>query len=135
MLDKVPLNVRITMTVKPSAGVNSFGLCMRGIGNYDKGTELKFDIPEKRIQYGEPQNGGPAENLKESIALSEIEGFDKSFTLDVIITGTIIEVCIDNRQTLITRNYENVGDRLFLSAKNSEVTFEDIKVYPLISKD
>jgi len=135
MLDKIPQNVRITMIIKPSAGAKSFGLCMRGIGDYDKGCELKFDVPEKRIQYGEPQNGGPEENLKENIALNEIDGLDKSFTLDVIITGTIIDACIDNRQTLITRNYENIGDRLFFFAKNGEVTFEDIKVCPLLNKN
>ena len=130
MSDNIPRNVRITMVVKPTAGIKTFGLCMRGEGNYEKGCELQFDVIGKRIQYGEPQNGGPSTESK--IALSEIEGLDKPFTLDIVVTGTIIDACIDNRHTIIRRYYPEKGDRLFFFARNGEVTFEDISVRPLV---
>ncbi|MCK9414713.1 MAG: hypothetical protein M0Q53_20600 [Prolixibacteraceae bacterium] len=129
MLDEIPQNVRITMTVKPTADSKLFGLCMRGDGDYARGIELQFDISGKRVQFGEPQNGLPAPESK--IALNNVDGLDKPFTLDIIVTGTIIDVNIDNRQTLITRCYED-GNRLFLYAKNGDVTFKDIKVRPLV---
>ena len=52
----------------------------------------------------------------------------------VIIKGTVIYACIDNRQTLIRRNYDNAGERLFLFAKDGDVTFEEIKVRPLVNQ-
>ena len=132
MLEGIPQDIKISIQVRPEQGSKYFGLCFRGTGNYDTGCELQFDPSDERVQFGIPKNGGPAENLKENVSLSGVKGLDKTFTLDIIIKGTIIDVCIDNRHTLIRRNYDNVGDRLFLFANKANVHFEGIKICPLI---
>jgi hypothetical protein len=57
---------------------------------------------------------------------------DRPFTLDVIVRDDIIDTCIDQRRTMITRrDPEPTGDRLFFFVRDGEVAFEDVVVRPL----
>ena len=41
-VDDVPHDVRIRLTVRPSRGVEVFGVCLCGEGDYQAGSELSF---------------------------------------------------------------------------------------------
>jgi beta-fructofuranosidase len=137
-LDGVARNVRITLRVVPQPGARSFGLCLRGKGDYEDGCELRFDPGRQRAQYGVPRNHGPANDATGSVvagrdyAIADVEGLDRPFTLDIIVKDDLVDTCIDGRRTMITRrDPEPGGDRLFFFAREGQVTFESIKVRPL----
>ncbi len=138
MLTGVPRNVRITLRVVPQPGARAFGLCVRGKGEYEGGCELRFDPDRKRAQYGVPENRGPAGDAAGLIsqgrdfAIQNVEDLDRPFALDVIVKDNLIDVCIDQRRTMISRrDPEPTGDRLFFFARDGAVTFESVEVRPL----
>jgi hypothetical protein len=52
--------------------------------------------------------------------------------LRIVVKDDIIDTCIDQRRTMITRRIpEPGGDRLCLFAQDGEVTFDKIVVRPL----
>jgi beta-fructofuranosidase len=68
-------------------------------------------------------------------ARSVSTGTDQSFTLDLIVKDDLVDACIDNRRTIITRNHAKLtGDRLFFFANHGEVSFEDVRVQPLLEE-
>jgi hypothetical protein len=134
----VPQNVRVTLRIVPQSGAKAFGLCFRGKGNYEGGCELRFEPQRQRAQYGTPTDRGPAKDSTGPIAqgrdfaLQDVAQLDRPFTLDVIVRDDIIDTCIDQRRTMITRrDPEPTGDRLFFFVRDGEVAFEDVVVRPL----
>jgi hypothetical protein len=137
-LSGVPKNIRLTLRIVPQPGAKAFGLCLRGKGQYDGGCELRFEPGRQRVQYGVPENHGPAKDATDRIAmgrdfaLENVENLDRSFTLDIVVKDDIIDMCIDRRRTMITRRIpEPTGDRLFFFAQEGDVRFEDVAVRPL----
>lgn len=138
MLTGAPQDVRITLRVVPQPGAKRFGLCLRGKGNYESGCELRFEPGRRLPQYGAPVNCGPANDSQGPIArgrdyaIQDVENLDRPFNVDIIAKGDIIDACIDNRRTMITRrDPQPDGDRLFFFAEGGAVTFQDIAVRPL----
>jgi beta-fructofuranosidase len=138
VLKGVPQDARITLRVKPAAGVRAFGLCVRGEGAYAGGCELRFEPARRRVQYGTPADGGMAPDSKANgygadFGIESISGLDRAFQLDVIVKSDFVDSCIDNRRTIISRRPDRPqGDRLFFFANGGEVSFEDVTVSPLV---
>jgi hypothetical protein len=64
--------------------------------------------------------------------ISSVTDINRSFTLDIIVKDDLVDACIDNRRTIITRNRTRLdGDRLFLFVSHGAVVYEDIQVCPL----
>jgi len=138
-LGPVPKNVRLTLRVTPRPDTRAFGLCLRGKGNYDGGCELRFEPGRQRVQYGIPENHGPAKDSTDRIALGRdfaiesVEKLERPFTLEIIVKDDVVDTCIDQRRTMITRRVpEPDGDRLFFFVQDGEVTFQDVAVRPLV---
>ena len=67
------------------------------------------------------------------MAIPGVRDIDKSFTLDLIVKDDLIDACIGNRRTIITRNLTKLtGDRLFFFVQDGKATFDEIRVQPLI---
>ncbi|MBC8443361.1 hypothetical protein H8D79_01405, partial [PVC group bacterium] len=131
MLNGVSTNARITAKVAPAPDSSYFGLCLRGSGNYESGHELRIEPFRQKVGWRIPQSDSVSEN--EPCAIYDIEGLDRPFTLDIIAKDDILDVCIDDRRTLVIRLADRLdGDRLFFFAQNANVAFEDISVRPLI---
>jgi hypothetical protein len=131
-LDGVPQNVRITLRVKPKAGAKHFGLCVRGQGDYGTGCELQFEPAKQHVQFGPVADGQMAKEPGNWMAIGGVPGIGQPFTLDLIVKDDLVDACIDNRRTIITRNCAKLtGDRLFFFVNQGEVTFEEIQVRPL----
>ncbi len=134
-LEEIPQNVRITLRVKPQAGVKHFGLCVRGQGEYASGCELQFEPPLQHVQFAPVADGQIAKRPGNWRAVGGVTDIDKPFTLDVIVKDDLVDACIDNRRTIITRNRTKLGgDRLFFFVDHGEVTFEEIQVRPLLDE-
>ncbi len=137
-VDKVPHDVRIRLTVHPSEGMEAFGLCLRGEGDYQQGSELSFRPAEKHVQFGHPRDGGLDEIQEvrhtmsgDTGAMPPVLGLDRPFTVELIAKERILDVCIDNRRTFIARRDELGGERLFFFARGGKVVFEGIEICPL----
>jgi len=129
MLTDVPDNARITLQVEATPNSQYFGLCVKGTGDYQQGCELRFEPINQRVQFGAPKDGGMGE--ESGHAISHVEGLDRPFTLDIILKDDIVDVCVDNRRTIIGR-YKQNGDRIFFFAQNADVVFDSIEIRPLL---
>ena len=129
MLTSVPQNVRITLVVRPEANSQYFGLCLRGAGDYEKGCELRFEPSRQRVQFGTPHEGRMGADS--GYAMEHVEGLDRPFALDIVVKDDVVDVCIDNRRTIVTRYWNPRGDRLFLFAQDADVAFDSIEIRPL----
>jgi hypothetical protein len=129
MLTGVPQNVRITLTVKPKADSSAFGLRMRGSGKYEAGCELRFEPSRQRVQFDTPHQG--QRGVESDAAILDVEGLDRSFTLDIFLKDDVVDACIDNRRTIVSRCWNPGGDRLFFFAQNGDVTFDSVEIRPL----
>ncbi len=142
MLKKVPTDVYISMTVKPKPGVKSFGLTFHGAGKYQRGRELRFEPGKERVQFGDAYDGKLAKESKgrshtaRDFAIGAVKELDKPFKLEIVVKkNRMIDVCIDDRRTIINRVRGIGGDSLFFFARNGAVKFENIEVRPLKHKD
>ncbi len=106
-----------------------------------------------RAQWGEPRNGSLAKRVPEvhdffspfapyrggDFAIEHVIGLDRPFTLDVIVEydwksdTTIVDACIDERRTMITRRNRLTGDQLFFFVQAGEVVFDDVIVRPILN--
>lgn len=134
MLTGLPPNVRISLRIRPGAGVKQFGLTVRGRGDYEDGCELQFEPGRKLAQYGAPDHGGMGKEFvgdPEGFGcITNLPGLDRPFQLDLIVKDDFVDACIDNRRAVFRRQYAR-GDRLFFFVNRGEVVFEDISVRPL----
>lgn len=131
VMDGVPQDFRLTCRVTPTPGAqHCFGFCLRGEANYERGYELRFWPFDGRVEVCRPlapMGEWPAR------AITRVEGIDQPFDLDVLFTGELLDICVDNRRTLICRCPEVKGDRLFVFAHDADVTFSPITLRPLAS--
>ena len=137
----VPHDVRIRLTVRPSEGVEAFGLCVRGEGDYREGNELSIRPNDGHIQFGHPQNGDldkkqPVQRQMrgDTGAMPPVTDLAGPLTIDLIAKGRILDVCIDNRRTLIGRREGLGGTDVFFFAKGGTVVFERIEICPLVEE-
>ena len=120
MLEGLPQNARLRITVTPEGDAALVGLSLRGSGHLESGYELRFLPMERRVELLDQ-------------AITAVEGLSTTFEVDIILQGDLIDVCINRRRCLINRCSELAGDRLFLFALNAAVTFDGIEVRPLAS--
>lgn len=129
MMQDVPTQARITLDVIPEPSSARFGLCLRAQADLQQGYELRFSPGEQRAEIRGPQWGELVDNAGRSI--HGLEGLDRPFSLEIVQTGDIIDVCIDGRRTLVTRCPQVAGDRLFFWCHNARVAFNNIRIAPL----
>lgn len=135
---KVPQDVRITLRMKPQKGVRSFGVCLRGGGQYGSGCEIRFDPESRRVRCGSPASDGAAPEPKaggygSDFAIGGVEGLLDPFDVDVIVRDDFVDTCIDQRRTIISKRPDRpTGDCIFFFADRGEVAFEDILIRPLL---
>jgi hypothetical protein len=93
---------------------------------------LQFEPAKQHVQFGPVADGQMAKEPGNWMAIGGVPGIGQPFTLDLIVKDDLVDACIDNRRTIITRNCAKLtGDRLFFFVNQGEVTFEEIQVRPL----
>jgi hypothetical protein len=117
-LENIPQNARLSLRVVPEKDSTDFGLALRGTGAFEKGYELHFL----------PYQGKVTLNKHE---ITCVDGIDQSFSLEVVMKGDIVDICINNRRCLIDRCPEQKGGNLFFFCQNGKVTFDSIQISAL----
>jgi hypothetical protein len=125
---RVPPEARITLRVEPEPKASYFGLCVRASERGEQGYELRFAPFEERVELRNPAWGALHDNAGR--CLWGVEGLDRAFSLDIVLCGDIIDVCVDGRRTLVARCPEHRGENLLLWAQNADVSFTDVQVAP-----
>lgn len=129
-LEDLPRNIRVGFRVNPESGAARFGVVTRGGKDFAHGCELRFEPPEKRAQFAFVEQGKT--NEKAACAIEHVEGLGRPFSVDLIVQDDIIDVCVDDRRTMITR-FKGEGSGLSFFAQDGRVTFEDIAIRPLVA--
>lgn len=129
MMEKINTDVRITLTVRPDQHSEIYGLYLRGTGSQDRGFELKFEPKRQRVQFAEAPGIGLSEDSP--LCSEDVAGLNLPFALDIIVKSDIIDICIDNRRTMVARYWNPKGNKIFFFAKKAEVVFESIQICPL----
>lgn len=133
-LEGLPHNLHLTLQVRPEPGVGSFELGFRGSGAYQDSLTLRFEPGRGRVGWLRPASAGvsvsPASDIEEQerAAIYGVMGLDRPFGLEVIVWDDIIDMCVDQRRTLINRMPELHGERLFVGCQDGQVTFETITI-------
>ncbi len=116
--DQTPLNCRITMEVIPEGRNEEIGMYLRASEKASQGYKLIFS----------------ANNQTVSLANTRIEGvqnMNKPFSVEIIMKGDIIDVCVGGERCIINRLPERKGDVIWFYAKHGNVIFRNIQVFPI----
>ena len=131
MIEGVPVDARITMTITARPGTPHFGLGLRASGKFERAYELRFSPHERCVKLRNNQVPLSATGDRIENALLGVEGIDGPFEIDIVMKDDVIDLAISNDRTLINRFPELKGDRLFFFVENGEATFEDVVIRPL----
>ena len=115
MLAGTPQNVRITCKVEAHGDSPAFGLRMRASANNEDGCELRFEPSRQRVQFDTPHRG--QWGVESEAAILDVEGLDRPFTFDIFLKDDVVDVCIDDRRTTVSRCWSPNGDRLFVRSE------------------
>lgn len=126
----VPKNILVKASIIVGIGSSSFGLCLRGSGNYQEGYEIRFDPNHQKVGLYKPDGRPIDEN--DSSSIYAVEGLNQPFDIIVIAKDDIIDICINNQRTLVNRVKEIDGDMLFFFAKDDKVIFRSTEIRPLM---
>jgi hypothetical protein len=114
----VPRNAHLKMRVHPQPNAFGFGLRFGSGAAFDSGYDLHFS-PADRVVALQQQR------------LFAVEGLNRPFTVEVVLWGDIIDVCIDERRTLIDRYPQRRNSTVSAYAEDSDVTFEMVEITAL----
>ncbi|MEX6685856.1 family 43 glycosylhydrolase [Danxiaibacter flavus] len=118
ILENIPVNSSISFDVEPEGNIEEYGVYLHASPGSSDGYKLAFS----------------PDNLTASLAgstIKAVDGLNKKITVQVIMKGDIIDVCINGKRCIVNRLYEQKGSSLALFAKHGKVTFSSIKIAPL----
>ena len=122
---EVPADARIRLRVEPQGSA----LCL-GLTDADgQGIGVHLDPAQRRVAITGPldQAGAGAEPP----ALAPVAGLDRAFALELIVNAGIIDLCVDDRYTLVARRLGPAGSELRLSARGGAALVSQIEVRPI----
>ncbi|MCY3020698.1 MAG: family 43 glycosylhydrolase [Planctomycetota bacterium] len=116
-LSPLPRNARIRLRIECQAA--GLTLNLRASDADARGNEICILPGEKGV------------SVSGATALSGVEGLDRPFTLDIVAKDEILDLCINQRRTLVNWVPNAAGDRLTLTVEKGSATCEQIEVAPL----
>jgi len=124
--ENMPAEFLLTAQINPEPGASRFGVVLHADGSKKTGCELLFDLPKKQVSL-HAKNGDPGKTGETNCAIDQVEGLDRPFSLEVVVKGDIMDVCIDHRRTLIAR-YRGAGSGIDLLDESGNVTINPLEV-------
>lgn len=112
----IPVNARITFQVEPVTDYTSLGCFLRDStkGNYD----LSFSAKANKVRLG-------------NNAIEAVPGLNKPFSVDIVMTNSIIDICIAAKRCLLNRCPQQNGTNLVFYCHNGTARFSNINVRPI----
>ncbi len=134
-----PGDAHLEFRLRPEPGTAAYGVCFRATSDYRGGRELRLDPLAREARWG-AADGGPAPHLDrprhyaEEFAIANVENLEgPEVTLRVILRDWVIDVWINGERTLLTRQHEPAGDRLFIFMQSGRLRFTAPLYAPLLS--
>ena len=119
---EVRADTRIRLRVELRGAALCLGLTDAG----GQGIGIRLDPVLRRVAITGPLDRAGAG--AEPPALQPVAGLDRPFTLDLIVTAGIIDLCVDGRYTLVARRLGPAGRELRLSARGGTALVSQIEV-------
>ncbi len=116
----VPADAVITLTLTPQGGTDEFGLLLRSEETSGGEYRLGFNAHERRMTLART-------------TLHDLEDMAGPVRVVICMTGSVIDVCINGRHTLVERCFEVRGTRLGLFVQNGAVGISDLSISPIVS--
>jgi Glycosyl hydrolases family 32 N-terminal domain len=116
--EDVPSNARITLEIVPAGPEEEYGLYLRSNEKAEGGYQLVFSPGSRTVSLGNTRIEG-------------VEGLDKPIKVDIAMKGSILDVSIDGRRTIVNRLYQQHGGLLWFYAKHGKVHFRSVSIRPL----
>jgi len=121
----------LSMRVHPSDDARDFGLVLRASEGDQQGLRLLFDPSARRVRFDPFGDCEQQDGLRE---LHNVNGLDKPFELTVVLTGGIVDVCIDHRRCLIGRFGGLPGRAVFPICGEGEMKLKSLEIRLLLSE-
>lgn len=111
--EDIPADAHIGFEIIPGNDYEQSGLLLRYSeeGYY----ELKFNHRKRQVSLGDQTICG-------------VYNLDKKFSVDIYMSGNIIDVCIDGKRCILNRAYEQKGSGLIFYVRNGVADYENIKI-------
>ncbi len=127
-LADIPTDGVLSLRVVPTSGAGGFGLLLCADERLETGYRLSFLPQERRVILRSwPETGGDSRAV-----LSDIEGLDRPLDILVCLYGSVIDVCLNGRHTLVERGFDHRGTYLGFFAAGGSVRVEDLRVVPSV---
>jgi sucrose-6-phosphate hydrolase SacC (GH32 family) len=125
-------DMRMTIDVLPPAAASShavFGIGLKYDVSQERGLELRFHPEEQRVELV----GVDREDTRTTAraVIRHVTGLSRRFKVEILIMRDIVDVCIDDRRTVIARYWNPEGTMVTCFSKGGSVTFESVKICPL----
>jgi sucrose-6-phosphate hydrolase SacC (GH32 family) len=114
----IPQNCRITLEIETLGDVEEYGMYLRAADGENSGYKLGFSPDNSTVRLG-------------NTSISAVHNLNNTVKIDIIMKGSIIDVCVDNRRCIVNRCYEQKGNKLWIYARHGNVLFKSIRVAEL----
>lgn len=131
LIENVPDDTRVTLTLVPQGKVKAFGVRLRTTDGECDGTEFHLVPGTGRVSFsartssGGPNGTGPA--------MEGLRGLDQPVRLDIICSHDIVDVEMNGRHTLVNRYWNPKGDQLGIWVEDGALLVKDVEIRPLLA--
>lgn len=132
LLDNIPNDARITLTLVPEGAVKALGLRLRTTDGTSDGTEFRLDTKTARASFSHSTHSGSGGPQGGWVAIAGLRGLDKAVRLDVICRHDIVDVEVNGQHTLANRFWNPKGNKLGIWVEDGSVAVRDVTVRPLL---
>ncbi len=133
LIDGVPNDTRITLTLAPQGPVKAYGLRLRTTDCESDGTECRLTPQTARANFSASTHSGSAGQSEKGTSIEGLQGLDQPLRLDIICRHDLLDVELNGRRTLINRFWNPTGNRLGIWVEDGALLVHDVTIRPLLA--
>jgi hypothetical protein len=118
VLSKMPGNYRLKCHIEPDGEGVCFGFGVHGQQDMADACIITFDPGLKHVSVGD-------------LSIDGVNGMDQPLNIELFVTDTIVDLCINNSRCLINRWPFSETNRFFIWCANGKAAFRNIEIAPL----
>ncbi|HEY8916182.1 MAG TPA: family 43 glycosylhydrolase [Chitinophaga sp.] len=116
--ENIPTDCYITFDMEVNVSTENWGLFLRSNKNGGEGYKLEFSAINRQVKLA-------------GTTINAVEDMNRKTSVQVVMKGDIIDVCIGGKRCIVNRLSEQKGTVLGLFAKHGKVTFSNLAVASL----
>jgi len=117
-LSALPAEARVRLRLDGKAA--AMALNLRANDTDPRGNEIRI-LPDARCVV-----------VTGASSLQDVDGLGRPFTLEIVLKGRILDLCINQQRTLVNWATDARGERLVLSVEKGSVVCDQIEIAPLL---